>query len=294
MPGKMEMRPLSRGVIRTQYTACLEAKYLNYYPSEVVSVRLPQYPKIPLEVRYCPALAEKHKTDHQTLPNDGTSSKPNPFLPFDRRLFLGDLHPSREYALLFNKFCVIPEHLLVITKEYVKQEAPLHGADFEAVGEVLLAYDGEREPPSSLLAFYNSSPVAGASQHHRHFQVVELSSLPIEAAIDGCEIEPGKPFILPIYASFLHLCVKMDLAKHTAWDYYQLLTNAIKPGLLQAFNLLWNRHWMLLVPRRRDHPDKSMNSLVFAGLFLVLERASLQTYDPLGSLQSVTYPAGGP
>jgi ATP adenylyltransferase/5',5'''-P-1,P-4-tetraphosphate phosphorylase II len=62
---------------------------------------------------HAPSLAKK------TLPNSdpGSSSKSkktNPFLPYDAELFVCELSPT--HVLLLNKFPVVENHVLVVTK----------------------------------------------------------------------------------------------------------------------------------------------------------------------------------
>ena len=61
--------------------------------------------------------------------------------------------------------------MLVITKEPEPQSTRLDLADFKAA---LLCMKGLNES----FMFYNSGPIAGASQNHKHMQVVPIKSLP--------------------------------------------------------------------------------------------------------------------
>jgi sulfate adenylyltransferase (ADP) / ATP adenylyltransferase len=77
---------------------------------------------------------------------------------------------TRTHRLLFNKYPSRKHHVLVITKEKEQQGDLLNFRDFEASILAMKALDG--------FVFYNSNPTAGASQEHKHLQVIPVSSLP--------------------------------------------------------------------------------------------------------------------
>ena len=54
----------------------------------------------------------------------------NPFLPYDEDLFVADV--SETHVCLLNKFNVVDDHLLIVTRAFESQEDPLRLADFEA------------------------------------------------------------------------------------------------------------------------------------------------------------------
>jgi len=88
----------------------------------------------------------------------------NPFLPYDPDLFVADLSPT--HLCLLNRFPVVEPHLLVVTRAFEEQEDPLGREDFEALALCLREIDG--------LGFYNAGATAGASQRHKHLQLVPL------------------------------------------------------------------------------------------------------------------------
>ncbi|MEI6359500.1 MAG: ATP adenylyltransferase, partial [Synechococcus sp. ELA619] len=97
--------------------------------------------------------------------------RPNPFLPWDRELAVAPLGAS--HLLLLNKYPVQAGHVLVIPQQWQPQHGWLGPADWGAVAEV----DGD----TGGLWFFNSSPAAGASQPHRHLQL-----LPRQAGSPSC------------------------------------------------------------------------------------------------------------
>ena len=86
----------------------------------------------------------------------------NPFLPPEPALTVGPI--SDTHVCVLNKFNVVDLHLLFVTCAYEDQQEPLTLADFDALCRGLQEFDG--------LAFYNSGPTSGASQPHRHLQLV--------------------------------------------------------------------------------------------------------------------------
>ena len=72
------------------------------------------------------------------------------------------------YALVLNKFPAFPDHALLITAAAVPQARRLDRDDLDALHRCASAAKG--------LGFYNSDATAGASQPHRHFQIVPGSS----------------------------------------------------------------------------------------------------------------------
>lgn len=91
----------------------------------------------------------------------------DPFLPYDQRLWVAHLPPSHE--LLLNKFPVSANHALVVTREFEEQEDALNVADLRATWAVL-----DSMPGAGGMAFFNRGAESGASQRHKHLQVVPL------------------------------------------------------------------------------------------------------------------------
>ena len=108
---------------------------------------------------------------------------------------------------MLNKFAVIPEHGILATKDFKPQTHVLEVSDLEATRACIEAFEeegstaskeeeGEKEVGMSspdrrpsrggLLAFFNSGEHSGASQSHRHIQL-----LPVERMRDGLEEARG-------------------------------------------------------------------------------------------------------
>ncbi|MNN11815.1 ATP adenylyltransferase [compost metagenome] len=201
---------------------------------------------------------------------------------------------------LLNKFSVIEHHLLIVTRCFEPQESLLTVPDFAA----LLACMAEF--PS--LGFYNGGPVAGASQAHKHLQLVPLPLaegkpvLPIDTVLQPARIAgapgtiravPGLPFAhafapLDLVAAPLH-----EMARTACLRYRALLDSAgvraqhADGAVLQSapYNLLVMPAGLLLVRRARECVEGiSLNALAFAGSLFVRDAAQRRTVERLGPM----------
>ncbi|MCC5898237.1 MAG: phosphorylase [Phormidium sp. BM_Day4_Bin.17] len=235
----------------------------------------------------------------ETRQAEATGKPFNPFLPYDEKLFVANLSPS--HVCLLNKFNVVEHHLLIVTREFEHQNTWLTVADFAALQIGFREIDG--------LGFYNGGTEAGASQPHKHLQLVPLplmpdgDRLPIEGAIahteyDGTGLDkigrsPWFPFnhaIAPI---------SPDSSPEQLQQQYYRLLNAV--GLIDAtpktktqtgaYNLLATRNWLMVVRRSQEgFAGISLNALGFAGALLVRNSQQLEhlkTLTPLGLLGKV-------
>lgn len=232
----------------------------------------------------------------------------DPFLPYDPDLWVADLSPT--HVCLLNKFNVIDHHLLVVTRAFEDQTAPLTLADFQALWQCMSEIRG--------LGFYNAGEVAGASQRHKHLQlapyplapgVVEPPILPFIQQAEfaaGIGRSPRLPFVHAISRLEPGLERQPDRAAEVSYDAYLRLLVDVglrapnqKPiATLPPYNLLLTRSWMLLVPRRREtFASISVNALGFAGSFFVRNEEqwkTLQQVGPLAVLHGVGLAVAGP
>jgi ATP adenylyltransferase len=222
----------------------------------------------------------------------------NPFLPYEKDLFVSDISPT--HLCLLNKFNVVEHHLLIVTRVFEAQENLLNLQDFLALWACLAEIDG--------LAFYNGGQVAGASQRHKHLQIVPLpfipntSYLPIEPILATIVLEnslakiPYFPFEHAIARlNFPPDCSPLTAAKTMLDSYYNLLNlvgltlepdTIIQPG---AYNLLATRQWMLIIPRSQEaFQSIAVNSLGFAGSLFVRDRQQLQLLKELSPMTVLT------
>ena len=220
----------------------------------------------------------------------------NPFLPYEEDLFVADI--SDTHVCLLNKFNVVDHHLLIVTRAFVEQESWLNLADFQAMWLALAEIDG--------LAFYNSGSIAGASQRHKHLQLVPLPlvddgvEMPIAPLLktakfeDGVGTIPDLPFVHGIAKFDPSWINSPDAAAEITLKCYLNLQKAV--GLLNdvekigdrpngAYNLLATREWMMVVPRSQEFfQGISINSLGFAGALLVRNQEQKQLLLETGPL----------
>lgn len=222
----------------------------------------------------------------------------NPFLPYEKDLFVTDI--SETHVCLLNKFNVVDYHLLIITHEFEQQETLLNLNDFAALWSCLLQIDG--------LGFYNNGKIAGASQRHKHLQLVpfplisELPKTPIDKVIKTANYQDNIGKISCF--NFEHGIVKIDfqgnknsleLAQQSLENYHHLLehlnitiNSEEKP---EPYNLLVTKEWMMMIPRSQPKYESiSVNSLGFAGALLVKNEEQmkiLKEVKPLTILEKV-------
>ncbi|WP_017290729.1 ATP adenylyltransferase family protein [Leptolyngbya boryana] len=243
-------------------------------------------------VRIVSNLIRKEAADLKQKQEEKSGHPINPFLPYERDLFVMDI--SETHVCLLNKFNVVDNHLLIVTRAFEEQEALLTLHDFTAMWACLSEVDG--------LAFYNAGKAAGASQRHKHLQLVPF---PMEKEIDRVPIDPlikkvrsrDRITQIPEF-SFLHAFARFepettpeDILQH----YYELLeTVGIRSNrVMQSapYNLLATREWMLIVPRSQPgFGGIGVNSLAFAGALLVQTPEQLETLKqlrPLNFLKNV-------
>ncbi|WP_233881081.1 ATP adenylyltransferase family protein [Paraburkholderia flagellata] len=257
-------------------------------------------------VRVAENLARKAAARLTPQTSVASSSQPrrDPFLPYEQDLFVGDLSPT--HVALLNKFNVIDQHLLIVTRRYEPQEALLDAADFSALIEALREIDG--------LAFYNGGAAAGASQPHKHLQMVPLPLAghgphvaPLEVLVGRAQAVHGaRPIAIVPGLAFRHAFARLDLgpdsgtpddAAPVALDCYRALLDAAGVPAVDVggvahqgapYNLLVTRRWMLVVPRTAECVEGiSVNSLGFAGSFFVRNAAQLQTLAQLGPMAAL-------
>jgi ATP adenylyltransferase len=254
-------------------------------------------------VRVLTSLARKDE-ERKAQRRETAAGKPaNPFLPYDQRLFVADV--SETHVAILNKFNVVDRHLLIVTRRFEEQRSLLTPRDFEAWWRCLGEYES--------LGFYNGGVEAGASQPHKHLQLVPLPLAPegppvpiapLLAAAGGedrCGTIPG--------FDFLHAFVRLakagsgQAAAGNAYERYGTMLEQVglrppsgKDRVLQSgpYCLLATREWMLLVPRSREFFDSiSINALGFAGALLVRNEEQLRglrAAGPFAALRETALP----
>ena len=228
----------------------------------------------------------------------------NPFLPYEKDLFVADI--STTHLCLLNKYNVVDYHLLIVTREFEEQESLLNLQDFQALGSCMGEFEG--------LAFYNGGKTAGASQRHKHLQVVPLpmipsgEKIPIDRAIATAKFNNG--IGITSQFPFRHAIAKLDVAwVHSPvesaaeiLEFYLTLLKAVgiesRDGMNGKqsghYNLLVTGEWMLVVPRSYEYFQSiSVNSLGFAGALLVKNQEQMNIIKEQKPLTILRHVAAG-
>ena len=255
------------------------------FRSVPLNTRVLELPELhPFQLRQLMAAVPRHLRE--------TGPRPNPFLPWDRPLQVEQLGSG--HVVLLNKYPVQGEHMLVITDQWQPQNGWIGPADWAAVSEVSADTGG--------LWFFNSNATAGASQPHRHLQLLPRrpgdSSCPL-ASLYQAQLQGEAPSLTWSYR------LGRRAGQGSAGELRELyLSHANALGLgdpsddpvpRHPYNLLFDDEWFLMVRRRREHgAGFSVNGLGFAGYLLCTANSDLdwlRQHGPWTLLQSVAEPS---
>lgn len=197
-------------------------------------------------------------------------SQANPFLPPDQRLVLRAWGPA--HTLLLNKYPVRPGHLLLITNGDQPQSGWLSSQDWRAAAALLERQDG--------LLFFNSGPGAGASQPHRHLQLLPRlpgrPCFPWEAWINQPDgVYPWRLRKTSLQQPDGNLAATMDRLYGEQLASLGLGSAQEHSQPQGSYNLLITADWFITIPRRREeHQGVNINALGFAGMVLVTDQTN--------------------
>lgn len=249
-------------------------------------------------VRILANLERKEQYNRNQAAQQKLGKPVNPFLPYDPNLFVADLSDS--HLCLLNKYNVVDHHILIVTRAFEEQDTWLTLADFEALALGMAEIDG--------LAFYNGGRLAGASQPHKHLQLVppplcpDGSPLPVDQAIRQLSLASVDASVqvhqhpqFPFHHAIASLGGDPPAAEALLATYHTLLdslgADRSAPATEFPYNLLATRRWMMVVSRRQEHYQSiPVNSLGFAGSLLVKNHdqlALLKSLGPMAILQGV-------
>ena len=218
--------------------------------------------------------------------------KPNPFLPWDHRLEVDRIGDS--HVVILNKYPVQTSHMLLITQDWQPQTGWLSMEDWQSLARI--------DATTTGLWFFNSGPAAGASQPHRHLQLLPRAAGERICARDGwfrrCAQDATTSVQDPLLRSSRVTAISSTLTGETLQDLYLALAQDLGLGHPStddcprgAYNLLLSREWMAIVRRRREGiRGFSVNALGFAGSLLSTEasdRQWIQDSGPEALLQAV-------
>lgn len=191
----------------------------------------------------------------------------NPFLPYDQDMFVATV--GERHVCLLNKFPVLSPHILICSNEFVEQRTPLSLLDFEAWCQGFS--DGDE------LGFYNGGKDAGASQPHRHMQLVK-GICPLDKAYMNGRL------------GFAHKLYKYDqLEPGQLFENYvqgMLDLGLYREDICPPYNLLLTKNWFAIIPRiKAKSSDVFLNGLNYAGYFLLKSEEQLSVINEVGCVQ---------
>ena len=209
----------------------------------------------------------------------------NPFIPWDSRLEVQAVNDK--YTLILNKYPVQLGHILLITNNWKPQNGWLSIDDFEAISLV--------DNDTTGLWFFNSSSEAGASQPHRHFQLLRRHTY--ESICPRyewfCSLLNNREFFYSDIKESVSIKPRnnrLDSMAQDLFDSYKSMiidmnlgdiNNDDKP--LKPYNMLITENWISLIVRSTDRSHGfSINGLGFAGYFLATKNSEVDMLTKFG------------
>ncbi len=201
----------------------------------------------------------------------------NPFLPPDENLVIDSI--LEKHILILNKYPVQRGHMLLITNSWEPQSSWLTIDDFYALKYV--------DNDTTGLWFFNSSPNAGASQPHKHIQLLRRDKKEIYCPRNNwflSQLNQSSQHSSVISNSIKVLKLKKGIKSTPEELYHSYLELAslseiglpyqnIKP--LLAYNLIVCNDWIALIKRRKESAmGFSINALGFAGYILATDESN--------------------
>ncbi|KAL0237085.1 hypothetical protein PCE1_000482 [Barthelona sp. PCE] len=232
----------------------------------------------------------------------------DPFLVPESELFLDiplieNVEPSHEYYCLMNKYPACPRHFLLLTSDFMPQFLPPNEV------ELRMLHAFTRHP--EYVGFINIGCESGASQPHRHFQLINtevfgnIEHVPIDMALRTWDRELVQGSVEKCTElQFLHCFVDIrdmsiddiitnyhimmdSVGLPSTWDAYnEIITppniehtwlnynfKIYKYVNVPSYNFIMTGEFMLVVPRTSAKSSVCpMNSLPFLGSFFTRDR----------------------
>ena len=206
----------------------------------------------------------------------------NPFKPWDKDLEIGII--GKTHQLILNKYPVESGHLLLITREWMPQDGWLNINDWSAIKHV--------NKDTSGLWFFNSGPLAGASQPHRHIQLLrrkhnQLKCPREEWFIRQRNYENQKDLLT---ANIICKDFSFNNSENNLLNIYLELAERIGLGCPSIdkkpkypYNLIITNNWIAIIKRSKDHIlGFSINALGFAGYILTTNKTNIKYLSDYG------------
>ncbi|WVR03402.1 hypothetical protein IAU60_000393 [Kwoniella sp. DSM 27419] len=259
--------------------------------------------------------------------------KNEPFKPpYVPELYVGcleGLEGEQGMSVLFNKYSLLPEHILLCSITKQPQNLPPTPPQLATAYNLIQAASRHPTRPKRLLGFYNGGEGAGASQTWRHFQVVEVPGgrAPVEEWVQGVQVDRlDQAILLPSvpYAHIIHpLPPSHSVAYPPTEQSNEQLIDFLAPALMRmldlcfdalraggsnregGWNLLMTLDHLHLIPRSSpsfplpgSRPALELNSLGYAGMMLVRsedeQKTLIEVVEDKGGLMHVLEKCGVP
>ncbi|KAF8933220.1 bifunctional AP-4-A phosphorylase/ADP sulfurylase [Haplosporangium gracile] len=283
--------------LEAAYDAALLSGSLIFTASETQTTTETEY-NIKCEVCYAPALALKPQGIAPVVESKTHEKieRVNPFLPHDPALFVANA--SEHHKILLNKYCIVPHHFLIVTKDFHPQTQPLSPEDLLTAWNALQALKNSHP---DAIAFYNCGARSGASQPHKHLQVLPITRpTPITNLVREViqrrpgrkETRPGDHFTVP-FPCIHHAVLLQDPENTPGKDAEDILVEAyikLMDSMLMsireyaeqehlseeekdlvmaggrasglAYNWILTREFMMMVPRRQESTNLTKDGIV--------------------------------
>lgn len=310
-------------VLTTKFDSAVKSGDLVFTPSEISYHKVDEidyvYSVLPGLKSKPNQIADKKKEDESPTPNGKDF---DPFDPPAEPLVVLPTY-AEKYAVVLNKFAVVPKHFLLITKKREPQSAPLEPSDLTAAYHLLRA--ANKQSGKRHIGFFNCGVDSGASIDHRHIQFLQLPESTETkkyepwpdhiAAKHRNEYTDGqKPISLNKTPFFSHFIVpissescEQEIDEHLGFRYSTLLsrvltcirnnqstndmtstTTAPRSSSI-SYNLVFTEEWMMAVPRTApDYIDDGVkigvNAVGTVGLLLAKSENELNYLKEKGPM----------
>lgn len=262
-----------------KYDKALHSDKLKFNGSSVKhESHLVELDDLQVELQYTVVQSLMHR------PEKGDVNK-NPFEdPEPELTVLEDFGDNSQFRIVYNKFPVVPRHIMMLTKNYKPQTTPLSADELAGCFSILETLN-MRDSKEKWFGFYNCGPESGASQPHKH---VQFMTLPNEFVPYPCKIiSSSEPFIPndkhePLQhpqIPYAHFIVKLPDLKLVTIEDLVLCFSALLQRTLTAlrnndsesinYNVILTTEFMMMVPRvHGKYKQLGINSCGILGLFL--------------------------
>lgn len=210
--------------------------------------------------------------DYRSIP------KFNPFLPCEPTLLVSDIMLPK-HNLVLNKFCVIPGHVLLTTKEFQSQTEPLRLTDFEALCVIIKDLH-----PVNTLSFFNCGELSGASQPHKHVQLIPVSDNEpplLEFLKAALQDKPLDNVFEIDQLPYIHRVSRISDPKNATvmYNLYMQMLSELGDEVSLHHNLVYFSNMLYLLPRSKEHYETngetfSINSL--GAVHMILAKSTEQ------------------